>query len=69
MLPKKLIDIKSLLEKKLHPSSEDKELLELLKVIDSDSDIQSVLTKKTSIEFLKSFASAPEYCPTCGKKL
>lgn len=69
MLPKKLLDIKNLLEKELHLSSEDKELLDVLKVIDSDSEIQRILTQKTSKEFFKSFALAPDYCPTCGKKL
>ena len=55
MLPKKLLDIKNLLEKELHLSSEDKELLDVLKVIDSDSEIQNILTQKTSKEFFKSF--------------
>lgn len=69
MLPKKLLDIKSLLEKELHLDDEDKELLDVLTIIDSDSDIQRVLTQKTPKKFFKSFVLAPDYCPTCGKRL
>jgi len=69
MLPKKLLDIKTLLEKELHLDDENKELLDVLNLIDNDSDIQRILTQKTPRKFFKSLALAPDYCPTCGKRL
>ncbi len=69
MLHQKLLNIKLLLEKELYLNDEDKELLSVLSIIDSDPDIQRILNLKTQKKFSKSFALAPDYCPTCGKRL
>ncbi|XZF14854.1 hypothetical protein ACTHGU_01850 [Chitinophagaceae bacterium MMS25-I14] len=67
MLPSKLTALKKSLESELYLSDDDKKALQILNVLNGDSNFQKVFSGGDF--FTKSFAVAPEYCPNCGKKI
>lgn len=67
MLPSKLATLKSTLQSQIYLNDDDKKALQVLKVLDSDSEFQKLVGDDDLIT--KSFAVAPEKCPSCGRKL
>jgi hypothetical protein len=67
MLTSKLLQVKKELENKLFKDEDDKKTLKILDSLDKDLTFNRMIN---SSDFLtKSFAVAPEYCPSCGKKV
>lgn len=67
MLPTRLQNLKSELEKGLHFNKDDNKALKLLQTLERNPEF---LKRLTDGELLtKSFSVAPEKCPSCGKRL
>lgn len=66
MLTSKLSQLKRELESKIYLDEDDKKTLRILKVFDTDQTLQKLISSGEILT--KSFAVAPEYCPSCGKK-
>lgn len=67
MLPSKLSTLKKDLETQIYLDSDDKKTLQILKVLNTDTRFQKLINES---DFLtKSFSVAPEYCPSCGKRI
>jgi hypothetical protein len=67
MLTSKLLQLKKELENKLIEDEDDKKTLKILDSLDKDLTFNRIIN---SNDFLtKSFAVAPEYCSSCGRKV
>lgn len=67
MLTTKLLAVKKELENKLFKDEDDKKTLKILDSLDKDVNFNRMLNSSDFIT--KSFAMAPENCPSCGKKM
>ena len=67
MLPSKLATLKKDLESQIYLDSDDKKSLQILNVLNTDPSFQKLISQS---DFLtKSFAVAPENCPSCGRRI
>ncbi|WP_298147537.1 hypothetical protein [Flavobacterium sp.] len=67
MLTLKLQQVKKEIENKLYKDEDDKKTLKILDSLDKDLTFNRIIN---SSDFLtKSFAVAPEYCGSCGRKI
>ena len=67
MLTSKLATLKRDLESQLYLDNDDKKSLQILNVLNTDSRFQKLISES---DFLtKSFSVAPDYCPSCGKRI
>ena len=66
MLTEKLKNLKIELDSKNYLTEDDRKTLSILKLLDNDENLKKNLISGDILT--KSFAVAPLYCPSCGRK-